>query len=423
MRLKNYYFLHSHRLTGVSHLLIGFRKDIQAAAVPVLPHESEEYVCANTVISTQRFTFIAAYMEPGAAFDVRRLENVIASTSPPHIICGDFNAHNEIWGSARTNSRGARLAELLIKRGIEPLNDGSITYLKNPTLSSCIDLSFASNSFIPKFTWCTDLQTRGSDHFPILISYQDVAVSRREIKFTRTDWEVFKNRVDEEITAATSDKDLIPTMARCLKESSSVVRRRLDVKKDEEYERLRAIRRRAEQKARRTKELEDLRQARKAQRLVRRYLEKLSRQRWRDFCTKLDVHQPLSRIWRVLKGMRKDSQQLHLFRALSLHEGISQKEAAEGYCRLLSTISTPQVSPPRVPDAAPPTSLPALDLPYSIGELNAAISNVKKRSSPGYDGITYEAVSNLSHHSRLRLLECCVVLYLQNGKQPKLQPS
>lgn len=97
-RLKNYYFLHSHRLTGVSRLLIGLRKDIQAAAVPVPPHDNEEYVCANTVIGTQRFTFIGAYLEPGSTFDVSRLEKILDSTSPPHIVCGDFNAHNEILG-------------------------------------------------------------------------------------------------------------------------------------------------------------------------------------------------------------------------------------------------------------------------------------------------------------------------------------
>lgn len=102
---------------------------------------------------------------------------------------------------------------------------------------------------------------------------QDTAMPRREIKFRRTDWEAFKNRVDVGITAATRDSDIIPTMVRCLKESSSVVRKRLGVKTGEDYERRRAIRSRAERKARRTENLGDLWQARKAQRHMRRYFE------------------------------------------------------------------------------------------------------------------------------------------------------
>lgn len=53
------------------------------------------------------------------------------------------------------------------------------------------------------------------------------------------------------------------------------MRERVVMKSDADYERLCAIRRRTEQKARRTKEIKDLRRARKAERYVRRYLEKL----------------------------------------------------------------------------------------------------------------------------------------------------
>lgn len=138
---------------------------------------------------------------------------------------------------------------------------------------------------------------------------------------------------------------------------------------------------------------------------MRRHLEKLSRQRWQDFCAKLDVRKPLSNIWRVVKGMRSNISQLHPFRALSLHENISQREAAEEYCKLLSASSSAQMRPRPKHVISPQAAVPALDLPFSIQELNAAISDVKKRSSPGHDGITYEAITHLSQHSRLRLLE------------------
>lgn len=57
-------------------------------------------------------------------------------------------------------------------------------------------------------------------------------------------------------------------------------------------------------------------------------------------------------------------------------------------------------------DTVPPSpASPALDLPFTIEELNAAISDVGKRYYPAFDEITYEAISHLSKHSGIRLIE------------------
>lgn len=63
--------------------------------------------------------------------------------------------------SSHTCARGAKLAKLLARYNIEPLNDGSITYLKNPKTVSCIDVTFASSQVAPMFGWCTDFESRG----------------------------------------------------------------------------------------------------------------------------------------------------------------------------------------------------------------------------------------------------------------------
>lgn len=69
-------------------------------------HETEGYVCAKTmIINTQYFTFIAACIETGSGFDASRLEDMITSMAPPHLIYGDVNAHHEIWGTTHTSSR------------------------------------------------------------------------------------------------------------------------------------------------------------------------------------------------------------------------------------------------------------------------------------------------------------------------------
>lgn len=104
--------------------------------------------------------------------------------------------------------------------------------------------------------------------------------------------------------------------------------------------------------------------------------------------------------------MRKSSQQLHPFTALSLHERATLKQVSEKYYRLLSTSSTPS---PRLVRVSSSTNSgvpePALDLHFTIEELSSSIFNVHKRSTPGHDGVSYEYIAHFSRPSQLRLLE------------------
>lgn len=294
-RMNGYYFHHSKRPDNISRLLIGFRRDIPASEIDIPPHSDNEYVCAITLIGKQEYTLIGVYLEPGRPFDASRLENLISRTPSPHIICGDFNAHNEIWGSSHTCARGAKLAELLSKHSIEPLNDGSITYLRGTTSTSSIDVTFVTSSVARNFHWCTDLETRGSDHYPIMISAVGAKTSSRKLVTRFTDWDAYKDAASKGITAATKDDELLSTMAHCLRECTRVSSKNDRFpSNDEEFEKLCAIRRRAERKVLRTKCLEDLRACRRTQRHIRRYLDKRSWQRWRDFCSTLDVRQPVA---------------------------------------------------------------------------------------------------------------------------------
>lgn len=135
------------------------------------------------------------------------------------------------------------------------------------------------------------------------------------------------------------DDKLVDLIAFCLRDTTRcVTSRHVIPKKDPEYQRLCAIRRRAERKALRTKTIEDLRASRRAQRHIRRHLNKLHQHHWRSFCATLNVRQPLTRILRTVNGMRKRTQQLHPFTALSLHERASLKEVAEEYCKFLSFV-------------------------------------------------------------------------------------
>lgn len=68
LKFKNYYLLDHHARTAC-RLFIPFRNNVPAARVAVPAYESKNCICARTIIGAQRLTLIAAFIEPGEAFD------------------------------------------------------------------------------------------------------------------------------------------------------------------------------------------------------------------------------------------------------------------------------------------------------------------------------------------------------------------
>ena len=84
------------------------------------------------------------------------------------VLTGDFNAHNQLWGSKTTDTQGALLWDWIDEKEMVVLNDGSPTRLDphHGTLS-CIDLSIVNQELAPKTWWGALDDSWGSDHFPI----------------------------------------------------------------------------------------------------------------------------------------------------------------------------------------------------------------------------------------------------------------
>lgn len=83
------------------------------------------------------------------------------------LICGDFDAHQQAWGSSFSSFRGNLIYDTMNSQG----NSGAVTHLGRLNCLDCaIDISFSS----PNLNWLISLNTmtepHGTDHFPIIIS-------------------------------------------------------------------------------------------------------------------------------------------------------------------------------------------------------------------------------------------------------------
>lgn len=85
-----------------------------------------------------------------------------------HIICGDFNSNNSLWGSTITNARGEAIHDFIDNNFCSLINDGSVTKGGKNTSSSSIDLTLCEISTSDRISnWKVLDENLGSDHFII----------------------------------------------------------------------------------------------------------------------------------------------------------------------------------------------------------------------------------------------------------------
>uniref|UniRef100_L7M0K7 Putative tick transposon n=1 Tax=Rhipicephalus pulchellus TaxID=72859 RepID=L7M0K7_RHIPC len=400
-RLSGYEQFTSQTSGNPSKVLLFVRCDLTYSHNQIPMHSSNENVSITLKLKRRTISVIGGYISPSGRFDAGYLKLVIDSSQGPHIIVGDFNAHHHLWGSSVISTRGRQLLDFTSNNGLHILNDGSPTYFRGTTYSSCLDLAISSRCLSSSAAWCADIETYGSDHLPTYVQlrwYTGVASIQRRF----TDWEAFQDELEKSCSSMVSPIEMEELIVTAMQTTTRVVTTS-DSRKpvDAVYEELRAVRRRAERKHRRTKSISDLRTSRSVQKKIQRYLEKLGRQNWKSFCTTLDPRKPLSKICHIVRALPSSPQQLRPFRALVIIRACSEKQIAEEFCIHLSGSATTVVSLLR---CAPPIADARLDHPFTLQELRAAMSISQRSSAPGPDGITYAALRHLGPRATERLL-------------------
>ncbi|KAH6946826.1 hypothetical protein HPB50_015408 [Hyalomma asiaticum] len=298
IRLSGYTITYSSTGGDTSRVLLAIRNDLIFNIHAIPPDASNEYTLATVKWNSLTFTVIAAYIPPGVNFDVNKLQAILDTTPEPHVLTGDFNAHHPAWGGTRAIKRGRCLLDLAHKNDLVVLNNGQPTFFKG-NRSSALDISLVSSSFASMATWFPDVESYGSDHIPTYIAL--VPMQNSKARTLRcTDWEIYRATLEHSDTSDMAYEEFIGALSQTKRSSTKYLKlpgKRTTV--DIGYERLRAMRRRSERRARKTLSSEDIREARRMQRHVQRHLDKLGRRQWCAFCSKLDPRKPLSRIWSI----------------------------------------------------------------------------------------------------------------------------
>jgi len=120
----------------------------------------------------EKSTICNIYLPNQKNFNTRDMEHIIQQLPTPFILLGNFNAHNPIWGSTKTDPRGKEIEKLLDKDNIALLNDSTPSHINLANGNfSCIDLAFCSSSLAHRIEWKVLPDIFSSDHFPIKITF------------------------------------------------------------------------------------------------------------------------------------------------------------------------------------------------------------------------------------------------------------
>lgn len=120
------------------------------------------------------------------------------------LILEDFNAHDPLWYSQLSDTKGSVLADEISNSNFRVLNEDSPTRLPTNRQPTSPDFSLASLSLPPYSSWKTRTNL-SSDHLPIIINIvTDIkpitSDNRTFINFRKADWQKFQSGTEAEFS-------------------------------------------------------------------------------------------------------------------------------------------------------------------------------------------------------------------------------
>ncbi|KAG0413180.1 hypothetical protein HPB47_009678 [Ixodes persulcatus] len=217
---------------------------------------SERAHFAGVQVRTRRkdIVIVSAYIHPLGKWRPHVLAEMRAElgTDMDMLIGGDFNAHNESWGDGKTTARGRRLQKLLDTTDFEEIGTGTPTFLRTDTQQSVIDLTFTAGTLRP-LRATPQPHGWGSDHTPIVVGNLPKPPSKT---CKVVDWTKYRSHLSS--LRASGQPLTTQSMAEALRLATHTVSVPTNrPNPDLEWLKLRAKRRQAQRRAKRTRLPED----------------------------------------------------------------------------------------------------------------------------------------------------------------------
>ena len=374
-----------------------------------------------------------------------------------YIIVGDFNSHNTLWGSEKTDPNGKIIENFINEKNMVLLNDGSGTRMdpKNAKVS-VLDLSITSPLLSGRCEWRALQNKFGSDHYPISIhiildkkhndnkqdEMEDIRWSFRNMNWTLFSVEcekMFHRENEKNVSEDPTELYLhfISTITEVIQKTypkkGKRQRKPIPWWNNECSDKIKE-RNRAKKKLNRTISIENLNDFLKKKAETQKFLRQYEQLYWNNFCQKLNRFVPESNIWKCIERLNGIQTKTKRIPVLKDKERIMQsdQDKAELLGGFFHTIFTTEASKPtektrswqpnqEIKDnTSKESKVHTLNGAFGLAEFNRAIEK-KRNSAPGKDRIPYSVYQNLPLVAREYVLHFINLIWESNQIPPQLK--
>jgi ribonuclease HI len=377
--------------------------DIEAIVVEVFRRDSSS-------------VFVVNIYNPCLDMKKEDLDSLFSGIEGRSIICGDFNAHNTLWGSSKNDKNGKLTEDMLDDYDLVCLNDGSGTRLdKHTGRLSCIDLTLVSGNFALNCSWMVKDDNWGSDHFPIVIGTQ-VSVMCNERKtvprwsLKRANWERFHSECVLRITPPVSDDltdDIYDTFISQLTEAvdESIPKTKLPSGSKspvpwwtDNCSRVIREKKTALNRLKRSALPEDYIVYKKKRAEARRMIKEAKKNSWEEYCGSITSKTSTREVWNKVKSISKNKSFRSIPTLIDQNKkcGVSNQDKAEILVESFARVSSNANYDPDFHDVKDQRENELIigddriEMPindeFTLNELNCALDTAKC-TTPGADGI------------------------------------
>ena len=365
--------------------------------------------------------------------DNKMLSLETIDVSPRHfIIAGDFNSHSQSWGYSTMNRRGEDVEAWQDENKLILANqawDAPTFYSRVWHTSTTPDLAFCTEDIHQHLTREVCPQLSGSDHRPIMLSLNgNIEVSEIQHprwNYKKAQWGLFTVRANE-LTKDIPVEGENPNTA-CKEWTDAVIKAAEDtiprgVRKDykphwnpdlqKAHDNLNIARDEAENNPGQANHIQL--QRCKAE-YIRKNLES-KRKSWRETTENLNMEKDTTKLWRLVRALNEEGGR---YQPISLEQGdevLNNKSAANAFGKAFEEVCNTPVPPERKKtirreekenkDAENHEDIPdVMTKPLNMTELKKALGKLKKKKSPGPDGVTNEMLMHLGTVALNKLLD------------------
>lgn len=372
------------------------------------------------------FIICSIYLPGSENLSKSDLDNLVSQFDSPYLLLGDFNAHNHIWGSNKTDMRGNIIASFIDEKNLNILNNISCSthFSFAYKTFSTLDLTLVSPNIHHMFEWNISDDLYSSDHYPIIISinghYQNLE-RRPYWNMKRANWENFHCDFKKPLNSFTDinsmENYIVNTILNAaykavpLKQSNPT--RREVPWWNETIKNLIKQRRKLLTIFKRNSTSENYVNFLKAKSDARRAIRESKKKSWNDFCETINLRTPSREVFKKIRSLNGHSN-FNQITALEDNNSLltDKKSIADCLAGSFAQNSSSINYSTKFRAFSRTTSYP-IDVSYNNEPYNHRLTLVELKSvlrscrgtSPGPDHLRYEMIKNLDEKSVRYLLE------------------